>query len=259
MIPIIFPSNLKSIAAKELAKSLNTKRVRPDGNYKYKDNHLIINYGNQTPPIWNTNKVKWINHPAKIKTSVNKRLTFEKLKENKVSVPDFSIKKEDAIGWIKDGFTVVCRELLEASQGKGIIIATKLEELSPKTKLYVRYFPKKYEYRVHLIRNKGKLVIFDFAEKKKRADLDNKDVNWKIRNHGQFVFCRKDVKLPKCVQEESIKAGEALGLDLISVDICYSQKNDKCVILEINSASGLEGQTIKNYSNEILGLCNGNF
>ena len=257
LVPIILPYKLDSESALQLKKSLNTKLVKVNGVYKYKSNHLIINLGNSHSPIWRTQDTKWINKPENVAIGVNKLKTFNKLKEGNACIPFFSTDKKDAIDWLKDGYKVVCRELLTASQGRGIVIATKESELSPNTKLYVRYFPKKFEYRVHLVKNGDNITIFDFVQKKKRADIDNDKVDYQIRNHDNgWVFARDNVKLPTCVKNESIKAMKLMDLDLASVDVCFSQKNNQCVILEFNTASGLEGQSITNYINEILFLCN---
>ena len=52
MRAIIYPYKLGSQGAAELAAALNTKRVRSNGNYRPRNNHLIINWGNPRQPIW---------------------------------------------------------------------------------------------------------------------------------------------------------------------------------------------------------------
>lgn len=241
-----------SESAKLLADSLGSKRIKPDGDYKYKENDLIVNLGFSGKPKWDNDNVAWMNKPESISIAVCKKKTFKKLKEHGVSIPEFTESKEQAIAWIGEGYKVVCREILNGHSAQGIVIAHSPAELSAKTKLYVKYFPKKHEYRVHLIRDKESLKIFDFIQKKKKSDIPEAEMNYEVRNHGQWIFARDGVELPNCVKVESIKAAEALGLDLCSVDVCYNVQKNSCVVLECNTCSSLSGDTtLENYTKAI--------
>src|ERR1017187_5857725 len=58
LIPIIYPYDIESDAAKLLSSSFHTKRVCKNGRYKYLPNHLVINYGNRRCPRWADGKLK---------------------------------------------------------------------------------------------------------------------------------------------------------------------------------------------------------
>jgi hypothetical protein len=259
MIPRIISYKIGSQSARLLSQSLDCPRIRPDGNYSYNHNHLIINLGFSGNPNWANQNVRWLNKPASVNIVVCKKKTFLKLKEANVSIPDFTEDKNVAIEWINQGHKVACREILNGHSADGLVVAHSVNELSPQTKLYVKYFPKKHEYRVHMIRDKDGVKIFDFIQKKVRSNLDH-EPNYEIRNHGDWVFAREGVVLPECVKKEAIKAMNAVGLDLGSADVCYSVQNNNCVILELNSCSSLgddnESTTLHNYTNAIKSVLN---
>lgn len=257
MKPIILPYKLTSESGRLLAKSLNTKRVRPDGNYKYKENDLIINLGYSSVPLWDNDNVAWMNKPENVAIAVCKKKTLDALTAGGVLRPDYTQSKELAIEWINQGAKVVCREILNGHSAAGIVMAETVDQLSPNSKLFVKYFPKKNEYRVHVIRDKEGIKIFDFILKKKKEGVSEEEMNYQIRNYGQWIFCRQNTVLPDCVKKETIKAAEALNLDLCSVDICYSVKHDKCVVLELNTSSSLSGETtLERYTNAINDILN---
>jgi len=244
----------ESESAKLLADSLNTKRIRPDGLYKYKEDDLIINLGFSGKPIWDNNHVAWLNKPENVAIAVCKKKTFNKLKEKGVSIPDFTESKEVAAGWINEGNRVVCRKILNGHSGAGIVVAHNINELVD-APLYSKYFPKRKEFRVHVVHDKEGLKIFDFIEKRKKAEIPKEEMNYEIRNHGQWIFARGEVELPDCVKKEAIKAVDAIGLELSSVDIVYDVKNDKCVVLEVNTNSSLSGDTtLENYTKAIKSI-----
>lgn len=248
----ILPYKPSSESGKLLANALGTKRIKPDGDYKYQEGDLIVNLGFSQTPKWDNDNIPWINKPENVRIAVCKKKTFEKLKEKGVAIPDFTTSKETAAGWIQAGHKVVCREILNGHSAQGIVMAHSAAELSNASKLFVKYFPKKKEFRVHVIRDKEGLKIFDFIQKKAKSDIPAGQINYEIRNHGQWIFARDGVDLPNCVKKESVKAVEALGLDLASVDVCYSEKNNNCVVLECNTSSSLSGDTtLENYKNAL--------
>lgn len=247
MIPIVYPYRLQSGSAKALKEILGTKIVKPDGNYIYHKNHIVINWGNSQKPKWDNGQVKVLNKWDKIEVSCNKLKTFLVFKEKGVPCPDFTSELETAKKWIKEKKTVVCRTMLRASGGKGIVIANKEEELK-NCNLFTLYKKKKTEYRVAVMRG----VTFDCLEKKRRKDWDeakNGPINTQVRNHDfGWVFCREDIKPPKQIFKLAIDAVNALGLDFGSVDIIYNQLEDKAYVLEVNAAPGLEETSLERYS-----------
>jgi glutathione synthase/RimK-type ligase-like ATP-grasp enzyme len=253
MKPIVYPYKLASQSAKVLAQNLNTKRVRPDGNYKYFSNHLIINFGNHNKPNWAKNGAKILNHWDKISESSNKLTCLNKLKEAGVRTPEFTTDIEVAKQWIKDENIVFCRKLLNSSCGKGIVVARKVEELVA-APLFCKYVNAKHEFRIHVY-NDGinEPIIFDAVQKRrkegfKEGNVENPDANL-IRSHNNgHIFCRENLIIPDDVKNQVRKAIKAAELNFAGVDIRFKEKTSEAYVLELNSAVGLEATTLQRYS-----------
>ncbi len=70
-----------------------------------------------------------------------------------------------------------------------------------------------------------------------------------VRNHDNgWVFCRQDVHPPDEVINQSIEAVRALGLDFGATDVGWNEYYQKACVFEVNTAPGLEGTTLENYT-----------
>lgn len=238
MSTYIFSYKRNSKGAKALARELGIKRLKHNksrfiGNKK----KTIINWGATTLPI-EIAKCNILNSPDAIIEAANKLSFFNKLKDKKLT-PPFTTDREIAEKWIQKGYKVVCRTMLNASGGRGIVIDKIVD-----APLYVRYIPKQDEYRVHIMRGK----IFDIQRKARRIEDENP--NWQIRNHNNgFVFIRDIPNLVGCVSAIATAVFDIFTLDFGAIDIIYNAKKDRAYALEINTAPGLEGQTVENYAN----------
>lgn len=162
--------------------------------------------------------------------------------------PSFTTNVGQAYSWLEGGFQVVARTILNGNSGAGIVLLSedRLEEFVVQAPLYVKYVPKKQEYRVHVFRNE----VVDVQRKARRHDVEDKDVNWKIRNHSNgFIFARGEAlgDVPEDVLKQSKLAVAACGLDFGAVDVIFSDKEQAAYVLEINSAPGLSGATLEGY------------
>lgn len=250
MIPIVYPYSLDSQTAKDIANALNTKRVKPDGNYIYRDEHLVINYGNSRRPNWDRGGVLVINHWDSVANAVNKLKTLQILKQNNIAIVEFSTNIEDAKHWISEGKIAFCRQTLTGHSGEGIIVADTIEKLVD-APLYTKYANYKNEYRLHFMG--GKLI--DYAQKKKSIEAE--EANEYIRSYSKnWKFCREGVYLPKVVVDESRKAVKALGLDFAAIDVRFKVKDNICAILEVNTSPALQNTTFENYLNGFKKLLN---
>jgi len=109
--------------------------------------------------------------------------------------------------------------------------------------LYVRYVPKQDEYRVHVAFGR----VIAVQRKARRTDVENP--NWQIRNHANgFVFAREGVQAPIAVIDQAVAAVAAMGLDFGGVDVIWNDRRRAAYVLEINTACGLEGQTVNDYA-----------
>lgn len=162
--------------------------------------------------------------------------------------PSFTTSTGQAYCWLEDGYQVVARTILNGNSGAGIVLLSEdnLGEPAVNAPLYVKYVPKKQEYRVHVFRNE----VVDVQRKARRHDVEDKDVNWKIRNHSNgFIFARGEAlgDVPEDVLKQSKLAVAACGLDFGAVDVIFSDKEQAAYVLEINSAPGLSGATLDGY------------
>lgn len=147
-----------------------------------------------------------------------------------------------------DAFPVVCRTLLRAHSGRGIVIANNRAQLV-RAPLYVKYIKKRSEFRVHLGLRPGEdePSIISLQRKVRRRDHDHP--NWRIRNHDNgFIYQRNNLEVPECVVPVANRVFKVTGLDFGAVDVIYNQHQDKAYVLEINTAPGLEGTTVNEYA-----------
>jgi hypothetical protein len=250
---IIYPYNLGSGSARSLSFNLQdhrAKRVRPDGNYKHKWNsHAIINWGNSDIPDWHRDERSslWLNHATVVSRATDKVQCLQILKDAGVSVPEFTSDRMTAEGWCREGHIVYCRTLTRASAGRGIILATMPREIRP-APLYTKRLAIKGEYRVHVFNGK----VIDYQKKRKREEaIENGDIEDNIRNlDNGWVYCRNNINRIQDNETLAIQAVDALGLTFGGVDI-IRDINRRSYVLEVNTAPGLEGITLTNYTKAI--------
>lgn len=170
--------------------------------------------------------------------------------------PDYTTDRYTAMKWLIEGHTVVERHILNGNSGAGIrLVEPGGEEEIEKAPLYVKYIPKKQEYRVHVCG--GQAV--DIQRKARRHDVDDADINWKIRNHDNgFIFARnEDGVVPPDVINQAVRAVNSLGLAFGAVDVIFNDKKQEAYVLEVNTAPGLSGATLEGYLARFRAYING--
>ena len=253
----IYPYHFRVSACANIVDNLidrgcNAVRVYPDRNYRPKPNDLVINWGCSHEPSWK-NPLQYnysiINHWDNIQNAVDKIKSFARFKAVGVTCPDVTVASEKAKLWLSQGLMVVGRKSVMGRAGHGIVLMKTPVEFE-ECPLYTVYKPKKKEFRVHVFGDK----IIDYQQKRKKKNW-NQTSNSQIRTHDNgWVFCREGIFLPDDSRTESIKAVKALGLVFGGVDVIWNEKENKSYILEVNSAPGIEGTTIRKYSDEIYRL-----
>lgn len=229
-----------------LAKSLGIRCIKHNNSkFKGNANKSVINWGASVVPV-EVIQCKVFNKAEASRNASDKVICFDMLDKDFVAIPEVFHNVEEATKYLettkdKDP-KVVCRTLTKASAGKGIVMATKVDELV-KAPLYTAYVKKTEEYRIHVVQGK----VIDMQRKARNKDVAI--VDWKIRTHDNgFIFMREDVHPPASVLEQSIAAVAALGLDFGAVDIIWNAYHNKPYVLEINTAPGLEGTTLDRYT-----------
>jgi glutathione synthase/RimK-type ligase-like ATP-grasp enzyme len=157
-----------------------------------------------------------------------------------------------------NGNTYVARTKLSGHSGDGIEVFTQSpDDLSPQAPLYTEYIEKVAEYRAIVVGNE----VVDFKQKKKRNTRSEANPEGWEGEHdehvwnldGGYVFARNNVSKPDGIDDLSISAISALGLDFGAVDIIMDREYN-LFVLEVNTAFGLEGTTTELVGEAIRGL-----
>lgn len=236
----LYCHNPLSRSASVLSEALKIQRIRHTrSRFKGAPKKTVINWGahNMTREI---SRCRVINQPVYVRQASNKLTFFEKLDGKKIT-PAYTTDIVVAEKWLKKGSKVVSRMLLNSSGGKGIIVNSKPGSLT-EAPLYVQYIKKMDEYRVHIMGGE----IFDIQRKARRIDYPNP--NWEVRNyHNGFIYARSDFNCPFVVKKVAKECFASFELDFGAIDIICNKTLDKAWALEINTAPGLEGQTVDLY------------
>ncbi len=219
-------------------------RVFTDGNYVNRPDDLVINWGSSSIPVWAGCDTNVLNCPIRVGVAGNKLATFRAIPMgSEVSLPEWTSDATIASEWLSE-FSVVVRRTLTGHSGDGISVTEIGDTAIPIAPLYTKYIKKAAEYRVHVAFGK----VIDVQQKRKRTDYEG-EVNSQIRSHQNgWVYCRENVTEPTELRTQAVLAVETLGLDFGAVDIIYNRHHNKCYVLEVNTAPGLEGTTLEKYT-----------
>lgn len=215
--------------------------------FKRKPKDRFIYYGKTTHYI-DTDHVSYNKHTD---LATNKIGSFETCTLAGLSTVPWTTEKDIANEWLTQGKTVVARATVTGHSGMGITIHSNIMDTLPDVPLYTQYVKKTYECRIHVFKG----TVIDAQIKKKRQGEENVDT--RVRNaHTGWVYCRIDYTPDPRAKELAIAAVAAVNLDFGAVDLIYNQHYDTFYILEINTAPGLEGTTLLNYTNAFIGDLN---
>lgn len=251
----VYPYKQGSASAKAIARELGGLVIKRK-NSKFKkwnsDKVAIINWGSSSWPSFDRCKFLF-NEPNTVLDMGNKLTALHIFDESflKPRIPGFTTEKEVVAQWLEEGLLVVARATLTGHSGEGIsILDPKISLDIPDAMCYTKYVKKASEYRVHFIdySDPSPSVSPFFIQKKvKRKDFEG-EVNFKIRSHANgFVFAHNDLDVPEDVIKQARSAFLASNLNFGAVDVIYNKKKGEAYVLEINTAPGLEGTTVKKY------------
>jgi hypothetical protein len=245
----VIPYRNGSRSATALSRALDGRLLRLQGStFRPRPDDVIINWGNTNLPTIQE-KGCFLNKPEEIRFASNKLSFFDHLTEQGCAdiLPKWS-RTCDAIP--DEDFPVVCRTVLAGHSGEGIVIANNRAELVP-APLYTKYIKKQSEFRIHLGKRYNPVTHTIAIQQKRRSrDVPDDAVNWQVRNHDNgFIYARDNVNCPALVFNAACRAFEASNLDFGAVDVIYNERENRAYVLEINTAPGLEGQTLTDYVN----------
>lgn len=206
----------------------------------------VINWGNAHQPPWAGAGTVFLNNPRAVTTASCKLASFRAFQGAGVTIPEFTTDRRVALQWLTAGVVVVARTVLRGSSGIGIHIAENAQDRLVEAPLYVKYVKKLHEYRVHVFN--GQVIDTQIKRKKNGVERDTT----RIRNLANgYIFARDGIVAHLPRDTVAIAAVAALGLDFGAVDLIWNRLEDKYYVLEVNSAPGLEGTTLTNYTNAI--------
>lgn len=243
----VYPYKMGSVSSRSLSNSLGGWQIYPDRRFYPKSRHCIINWGNTLKPNWWNENLKILNTFEAVENAKNKLNTFNILELNGISHVDFTTDRSTVSNWLNEGKKVYCRRTVTGCAGEGIVIARQEEEVvnSP---MYTKGIDTKAEYRVHVFNGE----VIDYIKKRRVLENEPTEIENQIRNHANgWIFTRNNLNRLERVEELAVKAVKALGLDFGAVDIIKDTDN-VCYVLEVNTACGLEGQTLENYRQAII-------
>lgn len=240
-----------SKSAKALATALGGRVLKRNGStFVFKTSDVAINWGDPDAPRPATPGLTLFNY-CDLRAASNKKTFFQKMKEEHSDlIPEFWTDRSDIPA---DVYPVVCRTTLAGHSGEGIVIADTVDQLVD-APLYTRYVKKKDEYRVHCgLRNDG-IETIAVQRKARKSAVPDEQVNWKVRNlAGGFIYQREGFTVPSIVIEAAHHSLRTAGIDFGAVDILFNEHEGKAYAIEINTAPGLEGQTVDDYASFFQG------
>jgi len=241
----VLPYRQGSRAARALAEALDGAVLKLEGSrFIPRPTDVIINYGNTDARQYQKCTMNGVN----LTHATNKLNFFRTMSDRGLAdlIPRFWTDPADIPD---EAFPIVCRTVLAGHSGDGIVIADTRTALV-RAPLYVQYVKKQEEYRVHVGMRAGQSIIIAVQKKARRTDTPDAEVNWQVRNHRNgFVFARNGINPPVAVTDVASRSLLASGLDFGAVDVIWNSRQERAYVLEINTAPGLEGQTVEDYAN----------
>lgn len=258
----VYPYRLYSKSARLLAERLGSLRIRPDGRYRYRPGHAIVNWGNSTFPNWGTDEalLHTLNNPLAVRGAANKLLCLQTLYSAEIPTVPFTTNEDFANqNWDR----YYARYKLTGHSGEGIFITDVLKNCNspwytylmgalPPTRtthapLYTKAIENHGEYRVHVFRGE----IIDYRKKSRSREDTPSEAQNAIRTLGNgWVYRMGHLRRLERIERLAIDSVEALGLDFGAVDI-IKDENGRCLVLEVNCAPGPGPTTLDNYVNAI--------
>jgi hypothetical protein len=243
----IYAYNPGSKGARLLAKELGVKIIKHrNSRFKGRRWKTVINWGsNHVSDAVSLCRI--INPPTAVAVARCKLSTFRVLSGH-CRIPDYTTDRRLALEWLREG-DVCSRATTTGHEGIGLCVHPRGSNDLPVVPLYTKYIKKKLEYRVHVIGNQT------YTQRKLRRR--GAEGNHQVRNTANgYVFSGQYVA-PDDVLTQAKAAVRSLGLDFGAVDVVWNEHQQAAYVLEVNTAPGIEGNTVSIYSRALKELING--
>ena len=198
----------------------------------------MINWGNSSDNLEMLPSTTLVNNPRAVALAVDKlRALSVWSRIDGLHIPEYWTTKPDKV----ESGIIFARTKVNSSGGAGIVVC-RPGDVIPDAPLYVRYIPKREEYRIHVVNNK---VIF-IQQKKMKLEAELSRDDKLIRNHANgWVFCLVDMDtIPEEIKHAGRLAVNGLGLHFGAVDLLIGRDDGLPYVLECNTAPGLSSPTL---------------
>lgn len=193
---------------------------------------------------------KW-GHP-----SLNKLEQYKLFKEHNLPHPEWTTDFEVALKWIET-IPIIARTKLNSFGGKGCYYISPTNDIAfghdfvDPIKVFTKYKKKTKEFRVHVFNNE----IIDIQQKCRKRGFENRDNQ--IRNYKNgWIYCRNNIEIPEDLKQLALDSVKALSYNQGAADIIWNEKENKCYILEVNTAPGLSNNTLEKYKQAFINYFN---
>lgn len=180
-----------------------------------------------------------INTPEAIDLCKDKILMKQKFTECGVPSPDWSFVANNTF---TDYTGKVIYKPKYHSRGRGLVVFDSVQDCvdarQHETGTMEVFHNFTREYRVHIFA--GHAINID--KKYLRDGFEEQE----IRHKTHYRYSRV-VKFPDDLISASVMAVDSLGLDFGAVDIGYDESENKCYVLEVNSAPGMRQSLVDRY------------
>lgn len=242
----VLPYKQGSKGARALADALGIRVLKLRGStWRPRPRDIVINWGSAEETPANLRGCTILNPTGHIRSASNKLHFFDAVTAAGEAdiIPRFWTRREDIPA---DAYPIVCRTILAGHSGAGIVIAGTPADLVA-APLYVAYVKKQDEYRIHVGKHGDDLHII--AVQKKARRIEHENPNWQVRNHQNgFIYAREGVNPPEAVLDVAKRGLSSTALDFGAVDVIWNARASRAYVLEVNTAPGLEGQTVQDYA-----------
>ena len=239
-------------------RGMNVLRIKAENSrYKARVGDIIINWGS-SDPIFDDTPAILLNSGYSVSLAANKKLFFKTLERAGVrEIPICLYNYDDACEYIESldyPSALYCRTKLTGNSGEGIVVAREAGEVV-EAALYTEIIPNILrEVRVHVF--KGSVISYSQKKRMNRERIEDEGItlNEEVRNlNGGFIFAREGVSISQEIQDKCIEVAEILHLSFCAFDI-IEDTNGSFYFLEANTAPGLQGTTLIEYSDAIYNL-----
>jgi hypothetical protein len=243
----IYPYNPGSKSARLLSEAMIVPRIKHRGSrFRGSPRKTVINWGSNHVSEAVAN-CRIVNLPTAVAVARCKLSTFRVLSGH-CRIPEFTTNRQEALGWLREG-DVCSRATTTGHEGIGLCVHPRGSNTLPEVPLYTKYIKKREEYRVHVI---GPTVYVQKKLRRRGAEGDHQ-----VRNTANgYVFSGRH-EAPRDVTDQAIAAIRSLGLDFGAVDVVWNEHNQQAWVLEVNTAPGIEGNTVSVYASALEELIGG--